>query len=476
MGQGFYFVNIDQRSYAYVGKIGESWHEEFWLNHLVNRFWAEDRIVVVGEGAHNFPPSSLNRDELDLCPPTKCPSQWIDDDFKELEYAEWRHPLRYVGNKALVNLSQQEYIRGDLFSGIHTERGPKLWHFGLWAGSRLALENASDYVNDPEFKDITEVVFYEVYTVWEADRVGWSNRGPSRCHCQLCEKFREMRRRNFDPLREPAPPSSLSPLPSIQIDGVLEPPTANGVVLSGKAISGNTPVSSHQEPRSIKQLWFIPMDVQYCIFAELDRFSLASCALVCHAFAREATRALYRRVELWVSTYTKEFCHTLKSDPMKKFYIRRLSLQIQISATYCQHAHNILKELPNLEYLEFYPCWVSYGERKNFNDYPFKLRSLRWGLIPDIAMLLFMRSQPSIEELEFYPGQEPPSDWFKFWPDLLPNLRLARASSNMLNLIRGLKAGANVTENGQCTLRKQRKTINPMWYMYPWTAEDEVDD
>ncbi|KAG8831601.1 hypothetical protein FRC17_002876 [Serendipita sp. 399] len=391
-------------------------------------------------------------------PETHSEIQWLIDENSTYFPMDIEIETTIPENTVIANLSQGEYIRGDLFKGIETEKGgvhpglnlalaarimwssdpslafrppcPRLWNFGTWAGSRLAIGDLGDYKGEISFKDITDIVFYEVYALWKLH--------------YRCEVPHYEEREKFDLYREPDPlPPSFSLRETIATETV-------------------SFASSMNQPR------YFSVDVLGYIFVYLDTPSLLSCALASRAFAYEANRALYRTVCLSTVGYTQAFNGTLGRDPVKKYYMRHLELQLEMNPKSRQLAHNILTELPNLERLKFHSCWLSYEVTDGFQQYPFKLRSLSWGLIPNMALLLFLRSQPSIETLEFSPEYEPLSDWFRFWPDLLPNLRNVEAEDWMIAALCNLE----VVKKGQCPLKSRLEYVSQYAKVYPWLAEE----
>ncbi|KAG8812541.1 hypothetical protein FRB91_005061 [Serendipita sp. 411] len=447
MGQYFIFVNLDKGTYRTLGKLGESW-ADWWTAYLQTGGRNRDRVICIGDYAEYFPHQVLTEDEysqyiLSGMSPYKWVSQTVggrcvDSSLRSTKYKE----------RVLVNISQREYVRDDFFTDYGQSKywhpslnqaviarivwsqddsmsltGPRLWNFGSWAGSRLTVGKLENYSKDTGYKDITEVVFYEVFTVWaEVEGIAHS------CDCSLCEKWREMKQDGFDPYKEPSNDAKSDP--AIIVDDEVPRTSQAG---------SNSPLADSPSDRFYRPRFF-PLDIQYHIFAQLDISTLAACALVCQAFVHEANQALYRNVSITTSEHTNQLLDTLVRDPAKKRCIRRLEIQLGLDAAVRQASHEILKQLPSLEHLTFLPCWMSYGQLENhLEEYPFKLRSLLWGLIPDRSMLLFLRSQSSILELELPPGYEPLSDWFRFWPSLLPNLQRATAEASMLRALRALK-------------------------------------
>ncbi|KAG8839871.1 hypothetical protein FRB91_006731 [Serendipita sp. 411] len=457
MGQYFIFVNLDKGTYRTLGKLGESW-ADWWTAYLQTGSRNGDRVICIGDYAEHFPHQVLTEDEYSqYISSGMSPYKWVSHTVRgRCVDPSWRSP-RYK-ERVLVNISQREYVRDDFFREDYGQskdwhpslnqaviarivwsqddsmslNGPRLWNLGSWAGSRLTVGELEDYSKNTGYKDITEVVFHEVFTVWAEDEgIAYS------CDCSLCGKWREMEKEGFDPYKEPNEFTETDP--AITAD--------EGILPVSHAESNSPPTDSSSY--GFEQPRFFPLDIQHYIFAYLDASALAVCALVCRAFVPEANRALYHNVSLTTSRHTSQFLDTLVKDPTKKQRIRRLEIQLGLDATVRQTSHEILKDLPNLEHLTFLPCWMSYVELDSrLEVYPFKLRSLSWGLIPDRNMLLFLRSQSSIEELEFPPGYEPLSDWFKFWPSLLPNLQCVIAELSMLDALRALK----VIETGQCQL------------------------
>ncbi|KAG8796004.1 hypothetical protein FRC17_008051, partial [Serendipita sp. 399] len=407
MTQTYLVANLDQRSYVIFGPLKNVWLEESWLKYLLEYGWAGDRIILLGDSAEYFPPQVLNKGEYDeWLSHANTPWNWVVATFHEPKSVS---PRTLEAEKmALVNLSQQQYVRGDIFSGgapkynelmaplYPTElKHPDLGHalvaqiiwsqdpsmglpgsqpetMGSWAGSRIIVDDVEQYKNDSKYKDITEIVFRGVYFEWN-DVTGML----FHCCCPPCTKFGHMTSYANPYFKEPGyfPIILASDRKSADLKGVKD---------DAFPLTGFWNVTYARDPvRLLSNSGIFPLDVQRIVFMELDTLSLAACASVCADFYFEATRALYLTVTLKGGTHLGEFCDTLARDPLKKQYIQRLDIQLELSVPARESVYSILKELKNLEHLVFRPCWMSYGETSDRKGFPFKLRSLSWGLIPD---------------------------------------------------------------------------------------------
>ncbi|KAG8850650.1 hypothetical protein FRB91_008873 [Serendipita sp. 411] len=469
MGQYFDIVNLDGRTFVEYTKFGEVWSYDSFACFATDYWWIGSRLIFLGGPAERFPPGVLTAEEKKESLEAISSGRWARS------FTECNRPINWELDDqeelVLVNLSSCEYIRGDLFTGkpararsgsnehnnhpgldqallaritwTHDPNmnigGPRLWNYGSWAGSRVGIKYLKDYQDRNGYKDITEVVFYEAYTVWDMD-LGLI------CNCALCEKYLQMKQNGFDPYKEPERQQN-----DLSLGDDSRPETIPGVE---HLPTSSKPVNTSYM-RAYRQPRYFPLDIQCLIFAELPPSSLAACALVCRGFVHEAIRALYRNVSMRSALHMNMLLDILKMEPFKTYYIQHLSLQLRIMAVDRDTLHSILKELPNLKHLTLSPCWISYGDASIY-DYPFQLHSLYWGLIPDLSMNLFLRSQPSIQNLEFPEGYDPISDWFRFWPDLLPNLRSATATKGMLRALRDLE----VVKNHQCQLKVQPDAYN----------------
>ncbi|KAG8813814.1 hypothetical protein FRC19_002166 [Serendipita sp. 401] len=281
MGQYWVFVNLDKRAYLTFGmstRFGEIYYNVDIWRLLMHFQWEGDRVILIGDYTINFPPAVLSAAEQQEWLKNHSPYDWISETFKG-EHGGLS-PTHDTGSKAILNLSNHEYIRGDHFNGggqhptMHqvilsriswshdpsmSMQGPTLWNYGTWAGSRLAIADIKECESNPRYKDITETVFYEVYKVYELDDPH------ERCDCHLCTKFREMKNNKFDPYEEPE--SSISPV----------------------TFESNTSLQTCQ-PTLINRPFILPAEVRSLIFVDLPSPSLAACALVCRAFSSEATR------------------------------------------------------------------------------------------------------------------------------------------------------------------------------------------
>ncbi|KAG8770722.1 hypothetical protein FRC16_006247, partial [Serendipita sp. 398] len=317
------FRQPGQASISNIRHVYKVWGDLLQRRHLrllMHFKWEGDRVILIGDYTINFPPAVLSAAEQQEWLMNDSPYDWISETFKG-EHGGLS-PTHDTGNKAILNLSNHEYIRGDHFNGggqhptMHqvilsriswshdpsmSMQGPTLWNYGTWAGSRLAIADIKECESNPRYKDITETVFYEIYEVYELDDPH------ERCDCYLCTKFREMKNNKFDPYEEPE--SSISPV----------------------MFESNTSLQTCQSTL-IHRPFILPAEVRSLIFVDLPSPSLAACALVCRAFTSEATRLLYRNVSLHLPEYTETFSKTLLCDPLKNVYIRRLSIQLKIEA------------------------------------------------------------------------------------------------------------------------------------------------
>ncbi|KAG8809651.1 hypothetical protein FRC17_003350 [Serendipita sp. 399] len=438
MGQFFVVVNLDKGLQLDLGKF--CWELTGIMSFFLKQSgsWNGDRIIIIGDYASSIPPGILNSVERDMVEFAGNAYSYISSLVgKDVDYLYDEPRPHGIQTLALVNLSIREYVREDLFTGENEHpdlseaifarctwtddicsmgQAEKLWYQGSWAGSRLTIGDLEDYKNKTGYKDITDRVFYEVYTLWNLNR-------SESCDCHLCVKFRAMKKEWSKPHTEGWKTSS-----HIASDAAMS--------LSD---DGPSPTVIQPGPTFLRQ-W--PRDIQHQIFAELSALSLASCALTCRAFYDEATITLYRNVVLSSPKQTKVFPTTLRNSVLKQNSVRKLSIPVKIDAEYRQHVDSILKQVPELKHLILQPCWLSLGDLATEN-YSFQLESLWWGLIPDDSLNQFLRSQPSVKTFRLPLNYRPRSAWFEFWPDVLPNVETITCSYAMKETLEGLKSIQN---------------------------------
>ncbi|PVG01477.1 hypothetical protein CPB86DRAFT_105702 [Serendipita vermifera] len=136
----------------------------------------------------------------------------------------------------------------------------------------------------------------------------------------------------------------------------------------------------------------LPYDVFDLIFSHLPQTSLAACALTSIQIHSAVTRALYTKVNLQTDRLTRIFEETLLCRPFLCDYVRDLTIAVKPHWESVRVLHDILKKLPHLISLHTLPSWITYGNLPYW-EYPFKLHTLKWGLMKDKASQKFIASQ-----------------------------------------------------------------------------------
>jgi hypothetical protein len=249
---------------------------------------------------------------------------------------------------------------------------------GLWAGARIDIVELSIVQDNPAWKDITEVTFFDFYSIWPSDM-----EGPDNCTCALCTKFRDEQETFYENwFAERTREHDSPPMQRIR------------TVATAGPISSN---ADHGEPApavrdDLSAVEMFPAEIKSSIFANLSTKDLAACAATSNALFLEATRLLYGSVHLVSADQTVTLLETLNVHPEYAKYIKDLRLVTMAHWESLQVAHDILKQLPALTSLDFAPCWFSYGDLPYW-EYPFQLQTLKSGLRPDDGFRKFRSSQ-----------------------------------------------------------------------------------
>jgi len=239
---------------------------------------------------------------------------------------------------------------------------------GPWAGGRFDIVHVDIVKDDKEWKDITEVEFFSYYTMWSAD-MGTVDT----CTCALCQKYCDEHKdfyKNLDKQQKSHNPE--------------------------RAHESASHVSHPPSSSSLSAIESLPAELYQEIMVHLTVGDLGACAAASKTLSLHATRLLYASVTLERATQTKTLLTTISRRPELTSYIKDLRLVTMAHWESLQTAHEILKQLPALNSLNFAPCWFSY-DNLPYWEYPFTLRTLMWGLKQDSAFHRFCRSQPGVQ-------------------------------------------------------------------------------
>jgi hypothetical protein len=256
---------------------------------------------------------------------------------------------------------------------------------GPWAGARFDIVHVDIVKNDTEWKDITEIEFFNYYTMWSSDMGKVDD-----CACVLCQKYRDEHEAFYKSLYG-------------------QQKSQNPERAHGRAVERTSPKSGSMSrlpypsgASGLSVIEILPAELHAEIMTYLTMGDLAACATTSKTLSPQATRRLYAFVTLVRATQTKTLLDTISRHPELTRYIKDLRLVTMAHWKSLQVAHEILKQLPALKSLEFAPCWFSYGNLPYW-EYPFTLQTLRWGLKEDSAFHRFCESQPGVQVI----SQEP---------------------------------------------------------------------
>jgi hypothetical protein len=280
------------------------------------------------------------------------------------------------------------------------------WHRGTWAGARIDLVLLSDIEDIEQWKYITAETFMDYWKF--AIRDGSLD---ERCSCQLCGKYRQMckeEKENKDKGGAEKQESSKYTQASASGDDGKEnlaPETRNEIKCepdSYQEISNIKGSKRSGAKNQLSALETLPYEIFDHISSQLPRASLAACALTSTAPYSLAVRRLYASVDTPLDHFTRTFAETLARRPFLSEFVRDLSINVKPHWEPVKVLHEILKRLPNLTYLHVLPSWITYGDLPYW-EYPFKLRTIKWGLMKDRASQKFIASQSdTLQEVEYF--------------------------------------------------------------------------
>ena len=258
---------------------------------------------------------------------------------------------------------------------INAEVDPR----GSWAGGRFDIVHLDIVKDDKEWKDITEIEFFNYYTMWSSDmgRV-------DHCTCPLCQKYRDEHKTFYESLDRQKNSQKLERAHEMVV-GRTSPKFGS---------ASHAPYPSGAS--ALSAIETLPAELNEEIMIHLTVRDLAACAAASKTLSLQATRRLYTSVTLERATQTKTLLDTFSRRPELTSYVKHLRVVTMAHWESLQIAHEILKQLPALKSLDFAPCWFSYGNLPYW-EYPFTLRTLTWGLKQDSAFDQFCRSQPGVQ-------------------------------------------------------------------------------
>jgi hypothetical protein len=280
------------------------------------------------------------------------------------------------------------------------------WHRGTWAGARIDLVLLSDIKDIENWKDITEETFIDYWNF--AIRHGSLD---ERCSCQLCDKYRQMCREEKESKDKRGAeeqesskqtqtsaskdPGKGSPAPETKNETKCEPDFYRGI--------SNIKESRRFGPKNqLSPLETLPYEIFDHISSQLPRASLAACTLTSTTLYSLTIKRLYASLDISLDHFTRILAETLARRPFLCGFVRNLSISVKPHWESVKVLHQILKQLPNLTNLHVLPSWITYGDLPYW-EYPFKLRTIKWGLMKDRASQKFIASQSdTLEKIEYF--------------------------------------------------------------------------
>lgn len=116
MGQLFMLINLDKNERVAIGKFGESYFDTqlsaYLCNQDPNHSWAGDRLILVGDYAHDIPAGVEEEHDSEYACTYDGPNSSTTP--------RYHYYHSYDKSKVLRNICTREYIRSDLFPGQHT--------------------------------------------------------------------------------------------------------------------------------------------------------------------------------------------------------------------------------------------------------------------------------------------------------------------------------------------------------------------
>ncbi|PVG01475.1 hypothetical protein CPB86DRAFT_871196 [Serendipita vermifera] len=425
MGQYWKLINIDRQEC--LDGVGGKWAEFGFSTTLDDiailasgNAWAGDRIMVLGEYSYLFPPGILTEGEeeessqnmLRWTEVYEKDFNWSIEDGKNTTVVRNFNSREYITDRLFPYSKERHHrlhhpdIAQALLSKISWSTDPGMamhwhpnWHRGPWAGARIDIALLSDIDDLGEWKDITEETFRDVWKVTLRD--GWTIEKD--CKCNLCNMYHQMciDEKDENSRKEDEDARNIQ---SSRHDTKPTDEQAKGMnrlveLHKDRTVADNS--KFHHSDKSLSPFERLPYEITDLIFFQVPRSSLASCALTSTRMNSAVGRALYATVTLDSPLPTRRFAKALTRRPFLCDHVRSLTAAVKPHWSFVRILLEILKQLPRLVSLHILPSWITYGDLPYW-EYPFKLRTIKWGLIKDKASQKFITSHSkTLEEVSY---------------------------------------------------------------------------
>jgi hypothetical protein len=280
------------------------------------------------------------------------------------------------------------------------------WHRGTWAGARIDLVLLSDIEDIEQWKDISEETFKDYWKFAIYDRSIDKD-----CKCRLCDKYREMCKGKEDEIEEKGRQEEQEDSKTTQSSASKDKGDQNttnemkneikyglGSYQGGSSIKESKRFGAHNQLSNLEKF---PYEIFDLISSQLPRTSLATCALTSTSFYSFVVKQLYTSVDIPLDRFARTFAETLTCRPFICDFVRDLSIGVKPHWKSVKILHETLKQLPKLTSLHVLPSWITYGDLPYW-EYPFKLRTIKWGLMKDRASQKFISSQSdTLKKIEY---------------------------------------------------------------------------
>jgi hypothetical protein len=252
---------------------------------------------------------------------------------------------------------------------------------GPWAGGRFDIVDAETVQDDPEWRDVTEIEFFNFYTLIVKEELQYLFMDAG-CTCRLCHKYQDEHEDFYKNINK----QNQTHKPNISREIAVE---------STNLASGNA-IHAFYLPSvgRLSAIETLPTELEEEILDYLSIGDLATYAAASKRLSFHATRRLYTSVTLGSANQTKVLLEAISRRLELTRYIKDLRLVTMAHWESLQIAHEILKRLPALKSLNFARFWFSYGNLPCW-EYPFTLQTLTWGLKEDFALKQFCSFQPA---------------------------------------------------------------------------------
>jgi hypothetical protein len=252
---------------------------------------------------------------------------------------------------------------------------------GPWAGARFDIVDAEVVQEDPEWRDVTEIEFFNFYRL--VAKLEDCFRHPG-CTCRLCHKYQDERKDFYKNVNKQSQTRQQNGYRELVVERT-NPTSGNAIHAFYFPLVG-----------SLSAIETLPTEIEEEILDYLSIGDWATYAAASKKLSFHATRRLYTSVTLESANQTKLLLEAISRRPELTSYIKDLRLVTTAHWESLQIAHEILKRLPALKSLNFARCWFSYGSLPCW-EYPFTLQTLTWGLKKDSAFKQFCASQPAAQ-------------------------------------------------------------------------------